>query len=136
MATGAEGDFVLPKDKNKKLAFIAGGVGITPFRSMAKYLIDKNMQCDIVLLYSANRPEEFVFTELFNDAKSRGLKPVYITERVNDELIRQNIPDWKDRLFYVSGPQPMVKAIEKTLILMGIPKRDIKRDYFPGYETI
>ncbi len=136
MATGAEGDFVLPKDKNKKLAFIAGGVGITPFRSMAKYLIDKNMQCDIVLLYSANRPEEFVFTELFNDAKSRGLNPVYITERVNDELIRQNIPDWKDRLFYVSGPQPMVKAIEKNLALMGIPKRDIKRDYFPGYETI
>ena len=136
MATGAEGDFVLSKDEGRKLAFVAGGVGITPFRSMAKYLIDTNVRRDIVLLYSANRPEEFVFTELFSQAKNRGLNTVYITERVNADLIRQNIPDWKTRLFYVSGPQPMVKAVEKTLALMGIPKRAIKRDYFPGYETI
>lgn len=136
IATGAEGNFVLPKDESRKLAFIAGGVGITPFRSMAKYLVDKDVRRDIILLYSANRPEEFVFTELFNDAKSRGLNPVYTTERVNAEFISRNIPDWKGRLFYVSGPQPMVKAIEKTLALMGIPKHAIKRDYFPGYETI
>ena len=136
IATGPEGDFVLPKDENRKLAFVAGGVGITPFRSMVKYLLDTGEQRDIVLVYSANRPEEFVFTELFNQAKSRGLKPVYATDRVNAQLITQHVPDWKERLFYVSGPKPMVKAVEKILTRMGMPKHNIKRDYFPGYETI
>ena len=40
VASQLAGDFVLPKDKNKKLVFIAGGIGITPFRSMIKYLLD------------------------------------------------------------------------------------------------
>ncbi len=46
------GDFTLPKNKKKKFMFIAGGIGITPFRSMVKYLKDTNDTRDIALLYS------------------------------------------------------------------------------------
>ena len=34
------GDFTLPKEKTRKIICIAGGIGVTPFRSMIKYLID------------------------------------------------------------------------------------------------
>ena len=52
MASQLAGDFILPEDKNKKLVFIAGGIGVTPFRSMIKYLIDKNEKRDIIIFYS------------------------------------------------------------------------------------
>jgi ferredoxin-NADP reductase len=42
MIGSLSGDFTLPIDPTKKLVFIAGGIGVTPFRSMIKYLIDKN----------------------------------------------------------------------------------------------
>lgn len=151
IATGPEGEFILPKKQNKKIAFIAGGIGITPFRSMVKYLLDKNLSRDIVLLYCANSPDEFVFKDIFNKAKNEfGLKTVYaISDKskipadwksesglIDADMIKRQTPDWQERLFYISGPQPMVKAIEKILSQMGVSKNNIKRDYFPGYEEI
>src|SRR5690606_33578640 len=52
------GDFVLPKDKNKKLVFIAGGIGVTPFRSMIQYLLTNREKRDIVLFYACSNAEE------------------------------------------------------------------------------
>ena len=72
------GDFVLPRDARLPLAFIAGGIGITPFRSMIKYLVDTGGRRDIVLLYANRLEGEIVFREVFSDAeRSIGLKTVY-----------------------------------------------------------
>ena len=54
------GDFTLPGDQSRKLAFIAGGIGITPFRSMLKYLIDTKQRRDIVVLYANRRPQDII----------------------------------------------------------------------------
>ncbi|HSX47575.1 MAG TPA: RnfABCDGE type electron transport complex subunit D, partial [Patescibacteria group bacterium] len=68
------GDFILPSDKNKKLVFIAGGIGITPYRSMIKYLMDNNKQRDITLLYLANSQSDLAYKNLIDQArKSVGL---------------------------------------------------------------
>jgi glycine betaine catabolism B len=136
IATGIEGDFTLPADPAKKLVFIAGGIGITPFRSMAKYLIDKEESRDIVLLYAANTKEEFAFEDVFSQAKNRGLRPVYIPGKIYEHTFKEHVPDWQERLFYVSGPQPMVQAMQKTLSALGVKRTRIKHDYFPGYEEI
>src|SRR3990167_5774967 len=53
------GDFVLPKDTSQPLVFVAGGIGITPFRSMAKYITDKKLSYSVQLLYAANSSDEF-----------------------------------------------------------------------------
>ncbi len=50
-------------------------------------------------------------------------------------VINEEVPDANDRTFYISGPEPMVKGIAAMLIQMGIPKRQILRDYFPGYDA-
>ncbi len=137
-ATPADGEFILPADQNKKLVFIAGGIGITPFRSMVKNLLDTNQPRDIILLYSVKTPEEIAFKEIWDEAKQKfGLKAVcVVTDKVGfitPDLIKQEVPDWQQRLFYVSGPEPMVEAFEKMLANMGILDDNIKRDYFPGY---
>jgi len=136
-ATGPEGSFVLPKNAAQKLIFLAGGIGITPFRSMIKYLFDSHQSRDVVLLYSVKNQGEIAFRDLFEEAKKTGLKAVYqITDStgyINPEIIKKEVPDWYERMFYVSGPEPMVEAFEKMLYAMGVAKQDVKRDYFPGY---
>lgn len=131
------GEFTLPKDQNKKLVFIAGGIGITPFRSMVKFLLDTKQKRDIVLLYSVKEESEIVYQDIFDQAKLWGIKTVYvITEKmgyINEDMIKKEVNDYKDRVFYISGPHSMVDAFEKTLKTMGIKQSQIKIDFFPGY---
>lgn len=146
MASQLSGDFVMPKDKNKKLVFIAGGIGITPFRSMAKYLIDKNERRDIVLLYSNKKENEIAYRDIFDKAGEFGMKSVYtITDSgvregwegkigfIDENMIKTEVPDFKDRIFYISGPHIMVTTFENVLKNMGVKRGQIKTDYFPGF---
>lgn len=141
------GDFTLPKDKNKKLVFIAGGIGITPFRSMVKYLIDTNDKRSLVIFYANKNPNEIAYIDIFNQAqKQLGIKTIYtLTDqasippnwpgkvgRIDEAMIRQEVPDFRERIFYLSGPHAMVIAYEKVLRNMGILKKQIKKDFFPG----
>lgn len=145
MAGQLAGDFVLPTNPQQPLAFIAGGIGITPFRSMVKYLLDTQQSRPITLLYSARTAASFVYTDIFNQAATTfGLKPVYA---VSDEqpvgwtghigiidaaLIQASVPDYLKTVFYISGPQPMVQGMKNTLQGMGVKSDNIKTDFFPG----
>jgi ferredoxin-NADP reductase len=51
---------------------------------------------------------------------------------ITEELLRDTIPDWQERLFYVSGPQVMVSATRRALLHLGVSHRRIKTDFFPG----
>ena len=146
VATGLAGDFTMPKEKTKKMVFIAGGIGITPFRSMIKYLTDNDEKRDIVLLYSNRSAKDIIYNDVFTAAEKRiGLKVVHtLTEtapkdwpgekgRISAAMISRQIPDWRTRTFYISGTHAMVAATEKVLREMGVPGREIKTDFFPGF---
>lgn len=147
VASQIAGDFTLQKDKNQKLVFIAGGIGITPFRSIIKYLIDKNESRDIVLFYTNKNETEIVYEDLFNQAKDLGIKTVYVLTdkenipngwmgkvgRINEEMIEEEVSDFKERIFYLSGPHFMVTGFEEVLKNMGVNKNQIKTDFFPGF---
>jgi ferredoxin-NADP reductase len=145
-ASHLAGNFVLPKDPKQKLVFIAGGIGITPFRSMIQYLIDKKEPRSVVLLYSNKKAEDIAYKDLFDRAQGvLGIKTLYFatgekgpvpgvyTESISQKIIAQEIPDYRDRMYYLSGPHTMVAAFEETLRGMGIPRRKIKVDFFPGF---
>jgi ferredoxin-NADP reductase/Na+-translocating ferredoxin:NAD+ oxidoreductase RnfD subunit len=142
------GDFTLPKNKDQKLAFIAGGIGITPFRSMIKYLLDTEDARSVVLFYSNNKVSEIVYKDIFDQAeKQLGLKTVYILTDakaaladwqgcigyINAEMVAEEVPDYLERLFYISGPHAMVLNYENVLLQMGVKKQNIKTDFFPGF---
>lgn len=141
------GDFVLPKKPQQKLAFFAGGIGITPFRSMIKYLLDMKQLRDIVLCYSNKVADEIAYRDVFDAAEKKlGIKVVYtLTDkfavpsewkgevgRIDQELIKKEIPDFSERLFYLSGPQSMVAGYETVLKKLGVHQKNIKKDFFPG----
>lgn len=135
-ATGLEGDFVLPIDVDRPLVFLAGGIGITPFRSMIKFLVDTKEARPITLLYAAKTPDEFVFKDLLAAAeKTIGLKVRYITGPLDEHAIRASVTDLTRPFFYVSGPEPMVEALGMVLKKAGVPEAHLKQDFFPGYEA-
>ena len=129
------GDFILPKNKDQKCVFIAGGIGITPFRSMIKYLLDKKEKRPIILLYAVKSASEIVYKDILTYAqKELNIKTVYaVSGRIDGQLIKEEVPDYKERLFYLSGPHSMVTAFTETLHNLGIKNKKIKKDFFPGY---
>ena len=148
VAAQLSGNFVMPKDASQKLVFIAGGIGITPFRSMIKYLIDTNQKRPVTLFYSNNLESEIVYKNMFDEATVKlGIKVVYTltdklnlptnwqgkTEFVDSKMIIGEVPDYKERTFYISGPRSMVTVFEDVLSKLGIKPAHIKTDFFPGY---
>lgn len=141
------GDFTLPADPGQKLVFLAGGVGITPFRSMLKYLLDTGQSRDIVVVYANRTAKEIAYQDVLRAAETRlGVRIVHtLTDtsavprqwngrvgRVTEQMLMQAIPDYAERLYYLSGPPDMVKAYEQVLKTMQIRSSQIKKDFFPG----
>jgi ferredoxin-NADP reductase/Na+-translocating ferredoxin:NAD+ oxidoreductase RnfD subunit len=148
VAAQVSGDFVLPKNLKTPLVFIAGGVGIAPFRSMIQYIIDKNLMVDIILLFTNKTKADILFSGIFERAVANGVRTIYnltdienlpqdwqgSTGHITEEKIKTLVPDYKDRFYYLSGPQLMVQNFEGELTKAGISKKQIKTDFFPGYE--
>lgn len=147
VASQLAGDFTMPQNKNTKLVFLAGGIGITPFRSMIKYLLDKKEKRDIVMLYSNRAPSDIAYKDIFDQAeKELGIKTIYtVTDQpcpadwtgescfIDSAMISKVVPDYKERTFYISGTHAMVTTFTDMLQKMGVPKRQVKTDFFPGF---
>jgi ferredoxin-NADP reductase/Na+-translocating ferredoxin:NAD+ oxidoreductase RnfD subunit len=142
------GDFTLPHNRKRQIVLIAGGIGITPYRSMIKYLLDKNESHPITLFYAARTAADFVYRDVFEQARQKlGIQTVYtLTDtnnlppawqgkagRISAAMIKSEVPDYSHALFYLSGPNGMVEDFERILLNMGVNPRHIKKDYFPGF---
>ena len=139
------GDFILPKS-DEKLAFIAGGIGVTPFRSMIQHMMDVGDTRPATLFYGNNRANEIAYVDVFNRAENElGLRTVYAVADgqlaqtdfhqgfIDADLIKREMPDYAERLFYISGPRVMVLKFEQVLAELGIARHRIMTDYFPGF---
>jgi len=140
------GTFTLPRDPKKKLAFIAGGIGVTPFRSMVSDLLARGDRRSVVMLYGVNAAKEVAYGSLLDRAERElGLRTVYAVANgdvrgsnvhpgfIDDVLIKREIPDFKERIFYLSGPQVMVSRFQDVLKELGVARSRIKVDFFPGF---
>ncbi|MCL4353294.1 RnfABCDGE type electron transport complex subunit D [Patescibacteria group bacterium] len=150
IASQVAGDFVLPKDFRKPLAFIAGGVGIAPFRSMIKYIVDNNLQVDIVVIFANRTKGDIIYSELFERAKHNGVRTVYVLTdaksaphdwtgvvgHITEENIKDIVPSLYIRDFYISGPQLMVERFTDALKKAGVNENKIITDFFPGYSEM
>ncbi len=169
------GDFVLPKDKSRPLIFIAGGMGITPMRSMIKWLDDTQEHRIIHLIYGVSEPSQFIFRELFAkyglpvtlnlsqpfpgwpssrlpsspplaDKTSRPLGRDSLESSLlgwqgeSGPLTAQRIlgmePNVDNKLYFMSGPEPMIEVLYKDFKDLGVKESQIVTDYFPGYPPI
>jgi ferredoxin-NADP reductase len=131
-----EGNLII-EDPGSKYIFIAGGIGITPYRAILLDLAHKRKINDIVLFYGTDR-DNIAFKDLLEEvsSKNRGLSIEYVfsPERIDYKLLENKVKDLQDRLLFISGPMMMIKKIRDSLIKGGIEEQKIKADYFSGYD--
>jgi ferredoxin-NADP reductase len=132
--------------EHQKIVMLAGGVGITPFRSICRYSADTRLTSSIVLLYGCRNESEIAFkTELekmqrqnpnfkvvfiLGEASSQWKGPVGF---INAELVKSQVPDYTERMFYACGPPGMVKAMENLVTGMGLPLTQLKLEALVGH---
>lgn len=143
-ASQLSGDFTLPKNEEKPLVFIAGGIGITPFRSMAQYMIDSDTKRDATLFFTCRQEGDFCYKDVFEKAQTVGLKSVFVvTDKdaqwdgekgfIDVAMLSRHVSAVADAQYYISGPPTMVDAYKSMLKGAGVPRMQIHTDYFPGY---
>lgn len=137
-ADGPEGNFVLG-DMGRNYLFIAGGIGITPVRSILVEAAAQNLQPHITVLY-ANRDEHIAFRDELTSLQTKNpnlnIRYAVEPERIDEAALQTTLQDIDDPLVYVSGPKPMVKAMVEQLQALGVSKDNLRSDDFPGYAGI
>ncbi|MCI4318285.1 MAG: FAD-dependent oxidoreductase [Thermoplasmata archaeon] len=130
--------------------FVAGGIGITPFRGMIRFAVDTSVKLPIVLLYSARTPEEFAFrAELDSVAASHpNIRILYSVTRVSESkepwsgrVGRIDIP-WiqeasrdlaRPKIYVVGLPSMADEVVELLKEKAGFLEEDLEYEYFGGY---
>lgn len=139
------GDFVIEENATK-ICMLAGGIGITPFRSMIKFCTDNRLPIKITLLYGSRSEEDIAFRDDFEmmEKENPNLKVVHILTRdsegwrgyvgyIDEALVKKEVPDYKDNLFYCCGPPVMIETIEDRLSRIGVKTERIRKENFSGY---
>ena len=143
------GFLVLPEETGTPLVFLAGGVGIAPFRSMVRYAADAPTDHAITLFYSSRTPEETPFLEELQQIPEQHwqiavaitiTRPAEgqkswggLTGRLSAEMIKAMCQAWDRAVYYIAGPPNMADAMKQTLEGMNIPPGRIKIELFSGY---
>lgn len=140
------GDFIF-EGQFQKVAFLIGGIGITPVRSMLRNAFDRKISSDIVLLYSASSEKYLIFRQeldLFQSAIPN-IRVIYTLSEcqevrncrkgyIDEDMVKSEIADYSDRVFYTCGPPAMVDAMKRLLERkLGLPEEKIVTEDFIGY---
>ena len=129
-----DGDFVW-EDSDKPLVFVAGGIGVTPFRSILKQRTHDHQPLNVTLIYG-NRTDAIVFKDEFDRyaAEDSEFNVHYVTGGpLTTAKLAELVPNLNFSLVYVSGPEPMVEALGDQLKAARLPEAQLKQDFFPNY---
>ena len=140
-----KGSFVLPEDTGEEYVFVAGGIGITVFRSMLRYIADEELPYRVTLAYSNSDPASAAFLDELEELERRidGLRVVLTmtddegwdgeTRMFDAEVLADLVGGLEGKTFLVAGPPPMTKAVEESLQSAGLPEDRVLVDSFAGY---
>ena len=135
------------KEEYKKIAFLIGGIGITPVISIIEYIIDKKLDTDVFLLYSNRTEADIAFKKELDcwQGMNKKIKVFYtVTDCqpkdktclfgfIEKELIKQLVCDLKERTVFIFGPPGMVDTICNITLSLECSRENIKTEKFIGY---
>jgi predicted ferric reductase len=137
LAEGPYGAFTATRRRRRKVLLLAGGVGITPLRTLFETL--PGGPGDISLIYRAGRAEDIVLSrELDSIAAQRGTIVHYLLgppaagqrDHLSASRLRHLVPDLADRDVFLCGPEAMMAAARRSLRAAGVPRRHIHDETF------
>lgn len=142
--SGPEGDFIA-REEMGKIAFVVGGIGVTPARSTVRWAADTHSALDIVVVYANRDSASTAFKEELDSLTSERIRVVHILDqpeegwaglkgRIDAGVIRAQVADWRERCFFVCGPPGMVDAIAAMLAgEVGVAEDRLMIEHFTGY---
>jgi ferredoxin-NADP reductase len=140
-----KGSFVLPKETDKHYVFLAGGIGITVFRSMLRYIADEGLPHRVTLVHSNRDRESTAFYDELREleAANANLEIVFTmtedsgwegeTRRIDAEMLRDHLGDLDTYTYFIAGPPGMVEGVSGALQEAGIPEDQTRSQGFSGY---
>lgn len=131
-------DYEFQLDEHRDSVLIAGGVGVAPFRSMLKEMLDAHRSGSVVLVY-LNATADFLFKDELDawqgelpEARIEYLVTHGVKRKDRERLLRGVIPVDAHH-YYVAGAEGMIESTEALLDTMGVDHDDIRIDSFGGY---
>ena len=140
-----KGSFLLPDDREADYVFVAGGIGITVFRSMLRYIADTAQPYRVTLVYSNRDRESAAFLDQLEELERRidGLRVVLTmtdepgwegeTRRLDADVLADILGELGSKTFLVAGPPAMAEAVTDSLLAAGVPEARVRADKFSGY---
>lgn len=146
---GAVGRFVFNKNEQNPRILLAGGIGITPFHSIVRFLSQENIPTQIILFASFTTFEDFIFYDELKsfEATHPNIKIVYTitkpelsqgqwtgeTGRISSDIIKKYIPDLTKCISMSCGPQAMLDSLVDSMTELGVVKENNRKEVFTGY---
>ena len=141
-----KGSFLLPEETDRQYVFIAGGIGITVFRCMLRYIAEEGLPHRVTLVYSNRDRESTAFLEELEELEhaNPNLRLVLTmtedpgwdgeTRRIDADFLRDHLEgDLGDFTYLIAGPPGMVEAMVETLGEAGVPEEQVRPEGFSGY---
>jgi len=140
-----KGNFVLPEETDRPYVFLAGGIGITVFRCMLKYIDEEGLPHRVTLVYSSRDRESAPFLDELADLERRNENFRLVgtmtddngwdgeTRHIDADMLRDHLGDLAANTYLVAGPPPMVESVVEKLGAAGVPEEQIRPDRFSGY---
>jgi ferredoxin-NADP reductase len=146
---GPSGSLTLDNNVKRTAVFLAGGIGITPFRSIVFHAAKEKLPHRIFLFYSNRRPEDAPFLDELQALERENPNYELIasmtemskshrpwqgqTGLIDKEMLARHLKDAISPIYYVAGPPDVVKALQTTISQAGIDNDDIRAEEFAGY---
>lgn len=141
----ATGHFILPENQEREIVFLAGGIGITPVRSILRQAVIEKRHNPFALFYSNRRPEDASFCEEIQNFSGLNYRCIdTLTQNkgacswqdesgyICADMLKKYLTEIPQALYYVVGTTVFIGAMEKMLKELGVPDINIKKDPFTG----
>jgi ferredoxin-NADP reductase len=141
-----KGDFSLPLETARPYVFIAGGIGITVFRCMLRYIVEEGLPHRVTLVYSNRDRESAAFFDELEamDREHENIRVVFVMtddpewegekRRVDADVLREHLDgELGDYVHIAAGPPGLVEAMEAALKGAGVPDEQVLVQRFAGY---
>jgi len=129
---------------------IAGGSGITPFRSIMREIAAQKLDLKLTVLYGSCYEDDIIFAEELSNLAGKlpdKIKVVNICSEpsknwsgpsgfITSELIKKYAGPIEGKTFFICGPQAMYEFLEKEIKNLNIPNRRIRRELYGQPENI